>query len=177
MKVAAIADGLVLRAPKPGVFRPRNARIVPGAVVGELVVLGSTWLVIAPPGSASGVAADDAAGPRAVGYGDALVTIDTAAGGAVAAAAPVAAAAAGLVFRAPTSGRFYTRPTPDKPAFVEAGTELTAGATVCLLEVMKTFHRVTYGGADVPARARVVAVLVADGADVNAGDALLSLST
>ena len=32
---------------------------------------------------------------------------------------------------------------------------------------MKTFHRVTYGGADLPARARVREILVADGADVN----------
>jgi biotin carboxyl carrier protein len=40
---------------------------------------------------------------------------------------------------------------------------------------MKTFHRVTYGGHDVPARAKVREVLVADGADVNQGDALLAL--
>jgi len=36
---------------------------------------------------------------------------------------------------------------------------------------MKTFHRVTYTGEP----ATVVAVLVADGADVNQGDPLLSL--
>jgi acetyl-CoA carboxylase biotin carboxyl carrier protein len=41
--------------------------------------------------------------------------------------------------------------------------------------VMKTFHRVTYGGPEVPPRARVTALLVADGADVNAGDPLLAL--
>jgi acetyl-CoA carboxylase biotin carboxyl carrier protein len=85
-------------------------------------------------------------------------------------------AATGLVFRAPTSGRFYVRPSPDKPPFVEAGTKLVAGRTVCLLEVMKTFHRVTYGGAGLPDAATVVAVLVADGADVNVGDPLLSLT-
>jgi biotin carboxyl carrier protein len=42
---------------------------------------------------------------------------------------------------------------------------------VCLLEVMKTFNRVTYSGA----RVRVTELLVADGADVNAGDPLLAL--
>ena len=52
-----------------------------------------------------------------------------------------------------------------------AGAELHTGATVCLLEVMKTFNRVTYSGA--PARVR--ALLVADGADVNAGDPILAL--
>jgi len=86
-----------------------------------------------------------------------------------------AAQVAGLVFRAPTSGRFYGRPTPEKPAFVTVGAELTIGTTVCLLEVMKTFNRVTYGGAGLPERAVVVAILVADGADVTAGDPLLAL--
>jgi multidrug efflux pump subunit AcrA (membrane-fusion protein) len=40
---------------------------------------------------------------------------------------------------------------------------------------MKTFHRVTYGGSNLPDRAKVRAVLVAEGADVTAGDALLAL--
>jgi len=80
-------------------------------------------------------------------------------------------AVTGLVYRAPTSGRYYSRPTPEKPAFVTVGAELAPGATVCLLEVMKTFNRVTYSGA----RVRVTELLVADGADVNAGDPLLAL--
>jgi acetyl-CoA carboxylase biotin carboxyl carrier protein len=86
-----------------------------------------------------------------------------------------ASAVTGLVFRAPTSGRFYGRAAPDKPPFVSAGEELAPGATICLLEVMKTFHRVTYGGAGLPERARVERVLVADGDDVSAGDPLLAL--
>ena len=117
--------------------------------------------------------------PRAAdGAGTADAPARPAAATTAAAAATTAAAAAvveGLVFRAPTSGRFYSRPAPGKPAFVEPGAELGPGTAVCLLEVMKTFHRVTYGGPDVPARARVRAVLVADGDDVNAGDPLLAL--
>ncbi|MEO7731674.1 MAG: biotin/lipoyl-containing protein, partial [Kofleriaceae bacterium] len=77
--------------------------------------------------------------------------------------------------RAPTSGRFYGRSTPDKPPFVVEGAQLVQGATICLLEVMKTFHRVTYGGAGLPETARIRKLLVADGADVNAGDPLLAL--
>ena len=42
---------------------------------------------------------------------------------------------------------------------------------MCLLEVMKTFNRVTYSGT--PARVREL--LVAEGADVNAGDPILGL--
>jgi acetyl-CoA carboxylase biotin carboxyl carrier protein len=120
-----------------------------------------------------------AAGSCAVGYGDVLVALDPALsrgagarGEATAAAAP---AVGGLVFRAPTSGRFYGRSAPDKPPFVTAGVQLTHGATICLLEVMKTFHRVTYGGAGLPDTARIRSVLVADGDDVNAGDPLLAL--
>ena len=40
---------------------------------------------------------------------------------------------------------------------------------------MKTFHRVTYGGAGLPERANVREILVTEGADVTAGDALLAL--
>ena len=111
---------------------------------------------------------------RAVSYGDTLLTItaDVAFGSADGATSSSANAAThGLVFRAPTSGRYYGRPSPDKPAFVTPGTELQTGTTICLLEVMKTFNRVSYAGA--PARVR--ALLVADGADVNAGEPLLSL--
>jgi acetyl-CoA carboxylase biotin carboxyl carrier protein len=113
-----------------------------------------------------------------VSYGDVLVELDPALQIAAGAAGPAAAAATaigGLVFHAPTSGRFYVRPSPDKPAFVAEGSELTTGSTVCLLEVMKTFHRVTYGGPGLPATARVRRVLVADGADVAAGEPLLAL--
>jgi biotin carboxyl carrier protein len=77
--------------------------------------------------------------------------------------------AQGLVFRAPLAGRVYFRPAPDKPSFIEVGSTVAAGTTVCLLEVMKSFNRIAYGGASLPERARVVRLLVEDGADVNAG--------
>ena len=182
--IEALAVDDELRAPAPGFFRRLVAAdhlIAPGDVIGELEVLGRITRITAPrvrglvqlpPGPALA--------RRPVAYGDVLarVTADVALGALESAASSSAAAAAhGLVFRAPTSGRFYGRPSPDKPAFVTAGAELAAGATVCLLEVMKTFHRVTYGGADVPPRARVKDVLVADGADVNQGDPLLALES
>jgi biotin carboxyl carrier protein len=60
---------------------------------------------------------------------------------------------------------------------VAPGDLLRDGQTVCLLEVMKTFNRVVYeaGAHGLPAAARVVEVLVADEADVDAGTALLRL--
>ncbi len=165
-----------LRAPMPGHFIPAIGEgdlVTPDEVIGQLVVLGRSVAIVA--GSVRGLAIEPGES-RAVAFGDRLIAIDLEATlGAGSGAGTVAAASAPTindnVFRAPTSGRFYGRPAPDKAPFVTAGSELVTGATVCMLEVMKTFHRVTFG--DEPVRVR--AVLVADGDDVNAGDPLLSL--
>jgi biotin carboxyl carrier protein len=171
-------DGFVLQSPMPGKFRPSiatGASLEPGSSIGILDVLGNVHELVVPAGAAG--FATTALAARTVQFGDVIVEL---AAGAIAGAAKTVAAAAessthGLVFRAPTSGRFYGRSTPDKPPFVTAGAELVAGTTICLLEVMKTFHRVHYGGADMPERAKVREVLVKDGDDVNAGDPLLAL--
>jgi acetyl-CoA carboxylase biotin carboxyl carrier protein len=55
------------------------------------------------------------------------------------------------------------------------GDEIATGQTVALLEVMKTFNRLAYGGDGLPERARVKAVLVRDEADVEAGAPILEL--
>lgn len=172
-----------VRAPEPGYFRLLVAAdhlVVPGDTVGELEVLGRTIRLTAP--RVTGLVKlvpGPALARRPVAYGEALFRVATdlalAAGPSPATGPSHAATEHGLVFRAPTSGRFYGRPTPEKPTFVTAGAEVSAGTTICLLEVMKTFHRVTYGGHDVPPRAKVREVLVADGADVNQGDPLLAL--
>ena len=47
------------------------------------------------------------------------------------------------------------------------------GRTVALLEVMKTFNRIAYGGEGLPARAKVLAVVPTDESDVDEGDVLL----
>ena len=181
-RVDAIVSGDELRAPAPGFFRLAIAAdhlVAPGDVIGELEVLGRTIHVVAQRlRGLVKLPAGPALARRPVSYGDVLVTVshDVAIGGAATGGSGLHTEVThGLVFRAPTSGRFYGRPTPDKPAFVAAGAEITTGTTVCLLEVMKTFHRVTYGGSDVPPRARVREVLIADGADVNQGDPLLAL--
>ena len=177
--------GIVLRAPGPGMFVPwisQGDLVTPGADIGELVVLGRASALVVPRGDATvtGIALQLPPAVHPVGYGDVLVELDPSLQLAAGATGPgpgaaSASAALGLVFHAPTSGRFYGRPAADKPPFVTEGSELTTGTTVCLLEVMKTFHRVTYGGPGLPDTARVRRVLVADGADVNAGEPLLAL--
>jgi acetyl-CoA carboxylase biotin carboxyl carrier protein len=171
----ALLDGDIVRAPAPGWFRRTVAAdhlVAPGDVIGELEVLGRLIHVVAP--QVRGLVRLPP-GPRLarqpVAYGDELFRVEAGEVAGVEAQTEDARAVHGLVFRAPTSGRFYSRPTPDKPVFVAAGVELAPGSTVCLLEVMKTFHRVTYDGA----RVKVREVLVADGADVNQGDPLLAL--
>lgn len=175
--MARAGDRITLTAPSTGLFLPRVLRgdlIARAHPIGELDVLGRRTTLLAP--EAYGIVEGDPA-PRAVGYGDALLVLDASlqVAGASTVTTADAAAATGLVFRAPTSGRFYPRSAPGKPAFVSVGDELGPGATVCLLEVMKTFHRVTFGGAGLPERAKVREILVAEGADVTAGDPLLAL--
>jgi acetyl-CoA carboxylase biotin carboxyl carrier protein len=186
-------DGrFALRAPAVGLWRSPPA---PGALVrggdsiGELEVLGRRFRLQVPSGASgivigSGTDALDPHAPHAgrvpVQYGQELLVLDPAAAGEAAAPARGAGDAAttesgALAFRSPSSGRFYGRPGPDKPPFVIAGAEIAAGATVCLLEVMKTFNRVSYGGAGLPERARVVRVVPRDEADLNAGDVILEL--
>jgi acetyl-CoA carboxylase biotin carboxyl carrier protein len=162
-------------APAPG------SMVVEAASLGELEVLGVLHELVAPTGVEGVVVADDGPhlGERALGHGDTLVRVRPLAirAGAKHEGAAVAkpADAGKLVFRAPLSGRFYARAAPDKPAFVSVGDEIATGHTVALLEVMKTFNRLAYGGAGLPERARVRAVLVRDEDDVEAGAPILEL--
>jgi len=184
-----LGDNVAVAAPAPGLWRPSVARgqlVRPGDVIGHLEVLGQPQKVIAPEGAFGAVVAMPSAhgergatGPLPVGYGTRLYLLDPAAsiGGAEArAAAAKAHAAEGQVFTAPTSGRLYWKPGPGKPAFVRAGDVLRDGQTVCLLEVMKTFNRVTYAAAaGLPARARVTAILPREEEDLASGAPILRL--
>ena len=173
---------VALTSPAVGTWRTHltpAAFVRAGDVIGTLEILGATIEVAVPPG-VHGVVHDhrDALRWRPVGHGEVLFTIDPR--GAfidVDGARPEARAAdaTGLVFAAPLSGRFFARPGPGKPPFVEVGAEVGPGQTICMLEVMKTFNRVTYGGAGLPERARVTAILVADEEDVTMGQAILRL--
>ncbi len=167
-----------VHAPAPGWWRPRVGRgqvVQPGDPLGELTVLGVVHRVVAGPGVHGAVVGDLA--PGAADPGRPLMTLDDRARvhHAEDDAAVAAAAAGELAVRAPSSGRFYSRPGPGKPHFVAVGDVIATGHTVCLLEVMKTFHRVTFGGPGLPPRAKVLAIAQADEADVNAGDVLLHL--
>ncbi len=166
-------SGWRLASPQPGRFQPAITKgpLTARDVLGTLSVLGATIELVVPAGVTGWI--DGELSTRTVDYGDPIATLVPAVAGTTvteAAAAPEQHAS-GPVFRAPTSGRYYGRPGPDKPPFVTAGMELASGTTICLLEVMKTFNRVLFDGE----HARVREVLVAEGADVNAGDPILAL--
>jgi acetyl-CoA carboxylase biotin carboxyl carrier protein len=192
-RLVRLDDGkLRLEAPTVGLYRgepPPGSLVAAGGVVGQLEILGVLHHLIAPAGATGLVLPNDRAasrpsGPdrrlarRPVGHGDLLVALDPDAG--LAAASPDAAAAAlaghgALVYRAPTSGRFYTRTGPGKPPLVQVGETIRGGQAIALIEVMKTFSRLHYGGDGLPDPARVRAILVRDEEDVAAGQALLEL--
>lgn len=180
-------DGaLRLLSPAVGVYRGAPAAgdlVAPDRPIGAIEILGVVHHVLAPAG-ASGlvVSPPGPAARRPVDFDEPLLTLDPeavhagAAGSAHAAGGAGAAAQAGAaILRAPTSGRFYIRSGPGKPAFVSVGAVVEQGQTVGLIEVMKTFSRLLYGGDGLPARARVRAILLADESDVAAGDPLLEL--
>lgn len=178
-------EGITLKAPAVGLWRGRPAPgslVTPGASIGQLEVLGVLYRLVAPT-NAAGLVLDTGDERRARVPVDArtvLLTLDpnAAAAGAVATGATVETAQAthgGLVFRAPLSGRYYARPAPDEPAFVTVGDVITEGQSLALLEVMKTFNRVTYGGQGLPTSAKVVAIVPADGDDIEEDDVLLRL--
>ena len=162
--------GYYREAPEPG------ALLGPGQRLGALEVLGEVQTLITPEG-AHGRVLSEARAPlasRPVGYGDVLLRLDPSAAPGLEERAAEEASGDALenVFRAPMAGRFYVRPAPNKPAFIEPGRAVETGETVCLIEIMKTFHRVTYGGPGLPARCRVTELLLADGDDVEQGTPL-----
>jgi acetyl-CoA carboxylase biotin carboxyl carrier protein len=49
---------------------------------------------------------------------------------------------ANKTIRAQMPGTFYRRPDPESDSYVEEGDKVSAGDTVGLIEVMKSFHEV-----------------------------------
>ena len=56
---------------------------------------------------------------------------------------------------------------------MKEGDIISEGQVVALIEVMKTFNRVSYGGPGLPPKARVLGYAVPDGADVEGGAIIL----
>jgi acetyl-CoA carboxylase biotin carboxyl carrier protein len=59
-----------------------------------------------------------------------------------AAAAPVEAAPSGHVVKSPMVGTFYRSSSPGAPAFVEVGSQVKEGDTLCIIEAMKILNEI-----------------------------------
>ena len=73
---------------------------------------------------------------------------------------------------APSEGIFYRRPGPDSPSYVELGSEVTTGMVLGLVEVMKSFNQILYGGPGFPERGTVARIGAEDSEDVAFGQML-----
>ena len=66
-----------------------------------------------------------------------------------------------VVIKSPIIGTFYRKPSPDKPLFVEVGSSINEGDTVCIIEAMKLFNEI-----ESEVSGKIVKVLVDDGTPV-----------
>ncbi len=85
-------------------------------------------------------------------------------------AAPAPAAAEGAEITSPMVGTFYRRPAPDAPDFVEVGSTVSEGQTLCIIEAMKVMNEIK------AERSGTICALVAeDGNPVQYGDVLFRI--
>jgi acetyl-CoA carboxylase biotin carboxyl carrier protein len=126
-----------------------KVRIVKGPV--GMPMAYPTHMMMAPPPAAAPAAPAHAAAPAA------------------AAAPPPEAPAApsGHVVKSPMVGTFYRSGNPNSPPFVEVGTAVKEGQTLCIIEAMKLMNEI-----DSDRAGTVKAVLVENGQPVEYGQPL-----
>ncbi|MDF1800054.1 MAG: hypothetical protein P1V81_12825 [Planctomycetota bacterium] len=171
-----------LCVPEVGLFtaaKPTGQLVSPGASVGFLVRLGIGHRLVAPAGVSGRIVSQRPERVHEpVGYGAVLYELEPLSNveAALAAEDTAQVEGGGMVLGSPHTGRFWHRPSPDEPAFCSVGDLLEPGSAVGLVEIMKTFTQVSYdatGG--MPQRARVTAMRVGDGGDVEEGDPLIEV--
>jgi acetyl-CoA carboxylase biotin carboxyl carrier protein len=174
---------VVVGSPKVGLygFAPRVGEVlVGGSRVGRVTCLGRTADVVLPAG-VTGRLVERVLDTRSdpVGYGDTLLRLMPVEAAEVGngVLSPVAAASRDLpegtlAVTSPTHGMFYRRANPDTPPYVEVGDVIDEGATLALVEVMKCFSAIHYGGPGLPPRAEVVEIRPSDGVEVRSDEVL-----
>ena len=65
------------------------------------------------------------------------------------------------VIKSPIIGTFYRKPSPDKPNFVEIGSSVNVGDTLCVIEAMKLFNDI-----ESEISGKIVKILVEDSSPV-----------
>lgn len=87
-----------------------------------------------------------------------------------AASAPAPAAAEGSDITSPMVGTFYRKPAPDAPNFVEVGTAVSEGQTICIIEAMKVMNEIK-----AEKSGTICALVATDGNPVQYGDVLFRI--
>jgi acetyl-CoA carboxylase biotin carboxyl carrier protein len=174
---------ILLKSPAVGLYgdAPKVGEVlVGGSRAGRLTSLGRTASLLMPPATAGRVAERMLYNRRdPVDYDQVLLRL-----------VPIEAGAADEASRgdarvhetgfpegayavtSPTHGMFYRRTRPDAPFYVEVGNIIEEGTTLGLVEVMKCFSAITYGGESLPHRAKVIEVRAEDSSEVQADQVL-----
>ena len=66
-----------------------------------------------------------------------------------------------VTIKSPIIGTFYRKPSPDKPMFVEVGTDIKEGDVLCVIEAMKLFNEI-----ESEISGKIVKILVDDSSPV-----------
>jgi len=86
-------------------------------------------------------------------------------------AAEVSAEAGYTKVESPIVGTFYSKPSPDAEAFVELGSKVKKGDTLCIVEAMKLMNEV-----ESPCDGKVEKICLNDGQVVEFGESLFLIS-
>jgi len=98
------------------------------------------------------------------------VPMAAAAAPAAAEAAPAAPPPSGHMVNSPMVGTLYRAPAPGAKAFVDIGSEVAVGDTLCIIEAMKMMNQIESDKAG-----RVVAILAENGEAVEFGQPLFTI--
>jgi acetyl-CoA carboxylase biotin carboxyl carrier protein len=82
-------------------------------------------------------------------------------------AAPAAPVIEGHVVKSPMVGTFYCSPSPESKSFVDVGSTVNVGDTLCIIEAMKLLNEIESDHAGV-----IKAILVENGQPVEYGEPL-----
>jgi acetyl-CoA carboxylase biotin carboxyl carrier protein len=83
---------------------------------------------------------------------------------------PAAPVADGTDITSPMVGTFYTKPAPDSPSFVDVGSTVSVGQTLCIIEAMKVMNEIK-----AEKSGTICAVVAEDCTPVQYGDVLFRI--
>ncbi len=186
------ADGTIrVLAPAVGWWSehpPRGALVGPGSRIGVLQTLKQRCALVLPE-SVAGHATGELPRDRRVQveYGETLFVVTPVEAGETTAMLGETAELGhptdadlpenAWAVLAPSDGVFYRRPAPDAETFVEVGDRIVKGQVIGLVEVMKTFNQILFGGPGFPQEGTVVEIRAQDVEEVRSGQVLVVVAS